>query len=78
VGDVAAIVNATTIANTEDSNDELRDRNPNPPRAKRQTHFGNGSRECDHSPYSKPPYGVKKFVAQPGQTTNYRVPANEK
>jgi hypothetical protein len=53
-----------------------RDRNPNPPSAKRQTHFSNGSRECGHSPYSKPPY-VKQFVARPGQTTNdSTVPAN--
>jgi hypothetical protein len=66
VGDVAAIVNVATIANTKECNNQLRDCNPNPPSAKRQAHFGNGGRGCDQHL----PYGVKKFVAQPGPTTN--------
>ena len=77
MGAVAAIVNAATIANTEDCSDQLRDCNPNPPSAKPTSAMAVENAAIRRS-YSKPPY-VKPLVAQPGQTTNdSRVPANEK
>ena len=56
-------------ANTEDCSGQLRDCNPNPPSAKPTSAMAVENAAIRRS-YSKPPYGVKKIAAQPGQTTN--------
>ncbi len=65
MGAVAAIVNAATIANTEDCSDQLRDCNPNPPSAKPTSAMAVENAAIRRS-YSKPPYvtnpATRKFL----------------